>query len=98
MDILFDSFDSDWEDWTELTEQLNCINDPVKITGTLGLWNGTHEIEPVECNNMTEAINKCLGRDTDAIIFKFDGENYYIDCVHHDGTNKFKLEIQNDDI
>lgn len=91
--FLFNSFEQDWDKWAELTEELDCIDESVKITGTLGLWNGVHEIIPVECNTISEAIDKCIGRDTNDIIFKTDDKDYYIDCYHHDGVNKFKIEL-----
>lgn len=94
--FIFNSFEQDWDTWSEIIEELDNINNSVIITGTLSLWDLTHEINPVECNTLSEAIDKCIGRDTDNIIFKSDNENYYIDCYHHDGVNKFKIEIQND--
>lgn len=98
MEILFDSFKQDWDEWAELIEELDNINESVKITGTLGLWNGIHEIIPVKCDTISEAINKCIGRDTNDIIFKADNESYYIDCYHHDGINKFKIKINDNNI
>lgn len=66
------------------------------ISGKLGLWDGVHEIQPVECNTIREAIYKCLGRDCE--ILSYDDVYYdeqedavIVNAHHHDGTNKFKI-------
>ena len=64
----------------------------VKIYGTLGLWDGKHDIYPEECSDWDTAIRKCLGRDIeDFEIYQSGKYTIYIDAHHHDGTNRFKL-------
>lgn len=94
MDILFNSFEDDWDSWSEIQESLDCINGPVIITGTLGLWHGIKEIIPTECDNIFNAINKCLNQDIDDIIIKYDNNKYILDCYHHDGINHLILLIK----
>lgn len=64
----------------------------VKIYGTLGLWDGKHDIYPEECDDWETAIRKCIGRDIeDFEIYQAGNWTVYIDAHHHDGTNRFKL-------
>ena len=64
----------------------------VKIYGTLGLWDGKHDIYPEECDDWETAIRKCVGRDIeDFEIYQAGKYTIYIDAHHHDGTNSFKL-------
>lgn len=64
----------------------------VKIYPDLGLWNGRHKCEPVECDDYREAIEKCIGRDIqDFEIYQAGKWTLYIDAHHHDGTNHFKI-------
>lgn len=61
-----------------------------EITGTLGVWTGTHEIKPVILDNNLKAIFKCLQSADDFEIYK-DDNDYIINAHHHDGTNKFRV-------
>ena len=66
---------------------------PVVITGTLGLWDGTHEIKPVRCPNIHEAIQKIISCDIDYVRIYEDGyDNLCVDGYHHDGTNHFVIK------
>ena len=96
-EVLFDSndyinesievFDEDYED---LLESLGQVEGRWKITGTLGLWDGRHEIEPVEMDSLKEAVEKCFGSN-EYIKLMTNGELYFVDGIHHDGTNKFVI-------
>lgn len=97
MEIIFDSTKS-WDNWDEIQESLDCIDGSVTITGTLGLWNGTHEIIPVECESLSEAITKCIGRDTENLVIKEDENKYYVSCSHYDGTNRFTITFTENDV
>lgn len=64
----------------------------VKIYGTLGLWDGKHDIMPEEEDYFEDAIKRCLGRDIESFeIYKSGDWTLYIDAHHHDGTNHFKI-------
>ncbi len=93
MTVLFNSFEDDWDSWSELQESFDCIDQAVEVSGTLGLWDGKHELAPMHFECLTEAIDQCIGSDTEDIIFKYDDEYYYLDCYHHDGINHFIIKI-----
>lgn len=66
------------------------------ITGSLGLWYGHPNIVPVICENLLEAIDKCIsGSDTwDYDVFINDDEDYItVHAKHHDGTNVFHIHL-----
>lgn len=61
------------------------------ISGTLGLWNGHPDIEPVMVNGLKEAIERCIGRDTwDLSVGLKDGV-VWVNSYHHDGCNRFYI-------
>lgn len=67
---------------------------PVTIKGTLGLWDGKHEIQPVNCPDIMTAIQKCIGNDgeiTRSSNISYDGDVVNLIVSHHDGQNIFKL-------
>lgn len=73
--------------------KLSAISDlNVEIQGVLGLWDGEHTIEPVRCENLKEAIYKCLNNIDDFILFEDGYGNFKIDAYHHDGTNQFVIK------
>ena len=93
MEVLFNSFENDVDSWYEIQEALDSIDKPVTITGTLGLWDGVREIYPTTCNSLTEAFDRCIGRDIDDIIlYLVDDSSYKLECYHHDGTNIFYIK------
>lgn len=66
------------------------------ITGTLGLWDGKHDIKSVFKHGLCEAIDKCIsGSDTwDYDVFLNDDEDYItVHAKHHDGTNVFEIHM-----
>lgn len=68
-------------------------NTPCYITGTLGLWDGRHTIERVDCNTLEDAIYKCYGKSDNVEIYA-DGNAVYVNAYHHDGCNEFKIVIK----
>ena len=65
-------------------------NVPVVITGSLGLWNGRPTIRPVVCDNLHDAILKCLG-SCDDIKVTLDNGVVNVIAYHHDGRNCFTV-------
>lgn len=96
METIFNSFEDDWDFWSEIQESLDCINGSVTVSGTLGLWDGTHDIVPETFDSFDSALVKCIGRDIDNVILKYDDKQYYLECYHHDGTNNFTIKIDED--
>jgi len=64
--------------------------DGLLITGTLGLWDGRHNIYPVFCHTLEGALRKCWGQCDD---FRVDIQNGVITAYayHHDGRNVFTI-------
>lgn len=65
------------------------------VSGTLGLWNGRHEIEPKLFNNLINALNACFGKCDDIIITKSHSV-IKVTALHHDGRNYFELRALSD--
>lgn len=66
---------------------------PVVISGTLGLWWGKPEIEPVEMDSVYKAIKKCMGQADYVEAFFTDGV-IEVHSTHHDGTNCFTIKAK----
>lgn len=93
----------DYWDWMAETAQLNFDEDmdaikryeqynvPVVIEGSLGLWDGRHEIEPMETGSVYSAITDIIGRDVNDIEVFFDDGHIEVLAHHHDGTNVFTI-------
>lgn len=91
--------DSQLEEGDEMEWYIDDVIDefgggPVVITGTLGLWDGKHEIQPVECEDIRSAIYKCIGRDGELLspddLF-INGDTVRVIVHHHDGQNVFTI-------
>ena len=81
-------------DWQDFVENLKCSRrrpEKVVITGTLGLWDGRHEIVPV-LTDMDDP-EKFLGLFTRncgcdyRVRVGYDEDGLYVSTSHHDGTN-----------
>lgn len=83
------------EDFFSNIKYSSIKDEKVVILGTLGLWNGTHDIIPVICDNIEIAINKCINNMDD---FKISQENgsICVEAYHHDGTNNFTIKLLNE--
>ena len=64
-------------------------NIPVLVTGSLGLWNGRHEINAVVFPCVYDAIQHMLGGSIMDIEAKFVDGRIEVDAYHHDGCNSF---------
>lgn len=62
----------------------------IVIEGSLGRWNGNHDIVPVVVDDIEEAIRKCCNSADYARIVLEEGV-LHIDAYHHDGTNGFTI-------
>ena len=84
-----DCLSMDWDYIKEvLSEKFSDCN--IIISGTLGLWNGTPQIKNVLCDNITDALSKCINNMDDFIV-SYDNWGIYVKAMHHDGTNSFTL-------
>lgn len=96
---------AEWYDILHMEDESNseCFWDQVKeydrkagrrvcITGRLGLWWGRPDIDPVECDSLESALNRCIGRDIlDIKAEEDDRGRFFFSCCHHDGTNVFEI-------
>ena len=80
----------DWDAFISNMEYSKYGNDKVMIVGTLGLWDGRHNIKAEVANNVVDAIEKCVGSSDDVEVRLIDGHLEVIG-KHHDGTNCFDI-------
>ena len=83
---------NDWDDFKDNMKYSPYNNMCCMITGCLGLWWGKPTIQPVKCNSIVEAIEKCAQKCDDIEVTLEDG---YIKVFakHHDGTNLFEIHL-----
>jgi hypothetical protein len=60
------------------------------VIGTLGLWFGNREIIPEYCENVCDALRKCID-NSDVIFIERIGNTIEVKTGHHDGTNRFVI-------
>ena len=70
-------------------------NVPVVVCGTVGLWNGRHEIVPTRVESVYEAIQRCYGRSIDDLEAVWEDGVITVYAYHHDGTNVFEINALN---
>lgn len=82
----------DWDNMFCNLKYSKYANEKVMITGCIGRWNGTFDIKPALCNNVMDAIEKCVGGSDDCEINMVDG---HIEVIgkHHDGSNYFEIHF-----
>lgn len=66
------------------------------IVGKLGLWDGIHSILPIGTfNTPYEAIQECRGSTDILRLFIEPQHKLFVECIHHDGTNRFEIRQLN---
>ena len=84
-------FDDDFGDSKYSNWYYSSLKDQkVAVIGTLGLWNGTHEIKPTGFENLGRAIRTCLQDENE--IYEDQYGNLHIEAHHHDGVNHFIIK------
>ena len=98
--VLYDSSEYDdccgevaQEELEDVLDELdaNQLGINIEISGSLGLWNGRHKIEPVQEPDFTSAVRRCIGRDADRVKIERGDGFYVVSVYHHDGVNEFRL-------
>ena len=89
-DFCNDIRNMEYEDFEYNCNHSSECDTPVLITGNLGLWNGNPSINPIRCENLLEAIHKCIN-DMDDFDVTFNNGVIIVNCHHHDGTNYFEI-------
>lgn len=84
----------DWDDFKANMEYSAFKGQPCMITGSLGLWNGHPDIVPVLCDDIMDAIHRCLNNNYayECEIILTDGR-IDVNVYHHDGTNCFEIHL-----
>lgn len=84
--------EDDWDCFKDNMAYSKFKGQPCMITGSLGLWNGNPTIVPVLCDDIMEAIEKCLNNrfSFECDITLNDG-HIDVNIHHHDGTNCFEI-------
>jgi hypothetical protein len=67
------------------------LGKPIKISGTLGFWNGRKEIEPKYYKDLEETFNKLL-TGYDNFVLEQEGDKYILSLIHHDSRHILELE------
>lgn len=65
---------------------------PCIVTGSVGRWNGTFEIEQTRCDNLSDAIDKCWSGCDDIIVTKRHSV-IDVEALHHDGQRNFEVRL-----
>lgn len=86
-DLVWEYFVEDLSYW--FTEKW--FKQPIKVSGTLGLWNGRVEIAPKYYNDLMEAISG-LVKEYDNFTLEQEGEKFFMTLIHHDGRHVLELE------
>lgn len=84
----------DWEDMLANIKYSQYGKTECVILGNLGLWDGRRDILPTRCNNLIEAIKKCVGECPYTIIKLVEG-HIEVCGIHHDGRNYFEIYLLN---
>lgn len=91
---IYQRIDMDWED-LEMNLKYSKQNDAYcVIVGSVGVWTGTHSIQPTTCDNVWDAICKCAN-NMDYVIVKQVNGHLEVTGIHHDGRNTFEIHILN---
>lgn len=79
-----------YEDDLDNLKEDERYNVPVVITGTLGLWWGRPNVEPVVEDSVYDAVVRC-SRSGEIVEVAFDNGEIIVSASHHDGTNVFTI-------
>ena len=83
---------TNWDSDMDNIKSFKEYNVPVVITGTLGLWDGNHDICPRKMDSVYDAILKCVGGDIQWATVMYDDGVITVEAYHHDGCNCFTIK------
>jgi hypothetical protein len=87
-DLVWEYFNQDLEFWFSS----EWFNKPIKVSGSLGFWNGRKEIEPKYYDNLKDAIEKMI-TGYDNFVLEQEGDKYILSLIHHDNRHILTLEL-----
>jgi hypothetical protein len=90
-EAVIENINQNWECFIDEITYNNLGTLECVVTGSLGLWDGRHTIQPVY-DNLAKCITKCLNASDEIEIYEVDGE-LKIDAYHHDGINRFTINL-----
>ena len=88
--MIIASEDMNIDEYDDFIRTLECYYGCYVITGTLGLWDGVHEIYPDVQMTMKYVMNKCVNNE-EFIFEQEDDGSITITVIHHDGRNIFNI-------
>jgi hypothetical protein len=68
------------------------LGKPIKVSGTLGFWNGRKEIEPRYYKDLEETFKDLLS-GYDNFRLEQEGDKYILSLIHHDNRHILELEM-----
>lgn len=88
--------ETDWNDFMDNISYSDYNSYPWIVTGKLGLWNKIPEIEPMNFDDLEEAIKEITEVSFDyKLIIEHIEDHLEITQIHHDGRNHFELYCLN---
>ena len=89
-DFVSESRSIEWDTFILNMHDSAQAQQPCLLTGSCGLWDGTHEIMPYKFKNVISAIVKAYKSCDDLIVNQEDGV-IKVESFHHDGRNRFEI-------
>jgi hypothetical protein len=68
------------------------LNKPIKVSGSLGFWNGRKEIEPRYYKDLEQTFKDLLS-GYDNFVLEQVGDKYILSLIHHDNRHILDLEM-----
>ena len=81
---------SNWEDAAGVLNELDKQADAFIIFGSMGLWNGRHEIVPEKETKLMDILDKLIDGKDSIYISLVDGHIEFTGG-HHDGSNSYNI-------
>lgn len=84
--------------WEDMLANLECDdnnNVDCVVTGVVGRWNGTFDIEPKHFSTLKDAIMACV-ENCDYIIITEEDGTINVTSIHHDASNSFTIHKLNE--
>lgn len=91
---IYDTLSMEWDDMLlnlkyDKNNNVDCV-----VTGTLGLWDGRHNIDTKHFPTLEKAIYACITNCEYIVITEEEGV-INVTATHHDGTNYFEIHKLN---
>jgi hypothetical protein len=67
------------------------LDKPIKVSGSLGFWNGRKEIEPRYYKDLEETFKDLLS-GYDNFVLEQESDKYILSLIHHDNKHLLTLE------